>query len=130
MENADLMNNFNINFNEMVTSIDMGNIDQAEITSETDEILKEINFLRDEISKKLMDISTVDTDLEKRENNFLEEFNKLDFEKKELYKKLENEFIVNSHLYIEADKNKVLFKNLNLDFINDNNVGKINLKKI
>lgn len=128
MENADLMSNFNINFNEMITSVDIGNVDQFE-NKGSDEVLKEINKLRDQISKKLNDISTIDTDIESRENNFMKEFFKLDKEKKEFYQKLENEFIINSHFYFESDNtNNVVFKNLKSDIINDENVGKPNHK--
>jgi len=123
MENEDLMNNFNLNINEILNSSDIGNFDNME-TKGSKEVMKEINNLKKQISKNLNDISTIDTDLDSRESKFLEEFNQMDKDKKELYKILENEFIINSHLYFESDRNDVIFRNLKSEFMNDDNVRK------
>jgi len=123
------MMNFQLNLNEMINSIDLGNVDHSEI-KESDEVLKEINSLRDQIAKKLDDISIFGNDLENRENNFKKQFNELESDKKELFKKLEDEFILNTQINIDSDKNINILKNVNSDIINDENVGMLNMNLI
>lgn len=113
----------------MINSIDLGNVDHSEI-KESDEVLKEINSLRDQIAKKLDDISIFGNDLENRENNFKKQFNELESDKKELFKKLEDEFILNTQINIDSDKNINILKNVNSDIINDENVGMLNMNLI
>ena len=120
MENPEFLNNFNQDFNEALNSFGIGNLDESE-NLENDEILKEINQLREKINNRIEDISTVDSSLESRENNFQTEYEKLNNQQKELFKKFENDYILNSNLV--ENKNNSVFNNLNAEIVNDNNIG-------
>ena len=120
MEYPEFLNNFNQDFNEALNSFWIGNLDESE-NLENDEILKEINQLREKINNRIEDISTVDSSLESRENNFQTEYEKLNNQQKELFKKFENDYILNSNLV--ENKNNSVFNNLNAEIVNDNNIG-------
>lgn len=123
MDSSGFINNFNQEFSEMINSIDLNNPDEAE-NNDNDEIMKQIYLLRERIMNKLDDISTVDADLQNREDKLKEEFENLTLDRKDLFKKLENEFILNSDLYFESPENQNIFNNLNSEILNEENISK------
>jgi hypothetical protein len=123
-----MMTNFNLDMNEVIQSFDAGNIDHSE-KEENEEVLKEIGNLRENIEKNLQAITLLEDEVPIREEKFYNEFDNLDSEQRELFIKFENEFILNSHLYFEEEKNKLDLigqnKNkINKDIINEENIGK------
>ena len=121
-----MMTNFNLDINEVIQSIDGGVIDLSE-KDENEEVLKEIGNLREKIAKGLESISILDDEVPVREQNFYNDFDRLDTEQRELFLKLENEFIINSHLYFE-DENinyDITNNHLHTDMIDEENIGKL-----
>lgn len=124
-----MMTNFNLDMNEVIQSFDATNTNIDHEKEENEEVLKEIGILREKIEKNLHTISLLDDEVPIREEKFYSEFDKLDSEQRELFLKLENEFIINSHLYFEEEKdkyNKIEYYNLNnnADIVNEENIGK------
>ena len=119
-----MMTNFNLDMNEVIQSFDAGAIDNSE-KEENQEVLKEIAILREKIVKNLHTISILDNEVPTREEKFYDKFDNLDTEQRELFLKFENEFIMNSHLYFEEEKDK--FDNNmhihNTNIVNEENIG-------